>query len=103
MLTHLEYHGITDPAEQLRFAITQLDGNAKVCWRNHAETTTDPVTRLPTAARCPNVNFLMHNLLRPEFLSSNYVESARNELSECRQTGNVTDYIASFCKSESAV
>lgn len=96
MQAHLEYARITDPGEQLRLGVTQLEGPAKLCWRNHVANTTDPATGQPTAARCQNLTQLVERILRPEFLSANHVQAARNELSQCFQAGSVTDYVYRF-------
>lgn len=96
LMAHLEYARIVDPAEQLRLTVTLLDGPAKLCWRNHVTNTTDPATGLATNARCQNLHQLVTNILRPEFLSVNHVQTARDELSQCVQVGTVTEYIYRF-------
>lgn len=86
---------ITDPLAKLHHALTFLDGAAAACWRAHCKETEDPNGRA-TRERCNNISDLINVILKPEFLSPNYVLSARNELAKCTQTGSVTDYIFTF-------
>lgn len=87
--------GVNNPAKQLRHAITLLEGPAKLCWRQHFFNTTDADGNA-TADRCASVPELIHDILKPEFLSANYLMSARNELTRLTQTGSVTSYISAF-------
>lgn len=86
---------ISSLAAQLKHAITLLSGPAKACYRSHLRNT-ETQDGTATADQCSSISDLIHRILKPEFLSPNYVLSARTQLARCVQTGSVTDYIATF-------
>lgn len=86
---------VQDATRQLSHAITLLDGPAKICWRSHADNTSDALGQ-PTAQRCTTFSELITCILEPEFTSHNRVQNARYQLLACKQNGSVTDYVQRF-------